>query len=258
MNNVLITGASSGIGLELARLFARDGNNLVLVARREELLNKIAGELNSDFGVEVEVITKDLTLENSSDEIFMQLKDREIDIVVNNAGFGAVGPLSELDYKRQVDMIKLNITALTSLTRLLIPRMVERNSGGILNVGSLAGFQPGPYATIYYATKAFVLSFTEGLKEELKNTNIKITCLSPGPTNTEFGEVSGLDKSFLFKFGTMGAKEVALQGYNGFLRGETVVIPGFSNKLLPLLVRLSPRFLVRSITAKLNRSENSG
>jgi len=258
MNNVLITGASSGIGLELARLFARDGNNLVLVARRGELLNKIAGELNSDFGVEVEVIAKDLTLGKSSDEIFMQLKDREIDIVVNNAGFGAVGPFSELDYKRQVDMIKLNITALTSLTRLFIPRMVERNSGGILNVGSLAGFQPGPYATIYYATKAFVLSFTEGLKEELKNTNIKITCLAPGPTNTEFGEVSGLDKSFLFKFGTMGAKEVALQGYNGFLRGETVVIPGFSNKLLPLLVRLSPRFLVRSITAKLNRSENSG
>ena len=258
MNNVLITGASSGIGLELARLFARDGNNLVLVARREELLNKIAGELNSDFGVEVEVITKDLTLGKSTDEIYAQLKDREIDIVVNNAGFGAVGPFSELDYKRQVDMIKLNVTALTSLTRLFIPRMVERNSGGILNVGSLAGFQPGPYATIYYATKAFVLSFTEGLKEELKNTNIKITCLAPGPTNTEFGEVSGLDKSFLFKFGTMGAKEVALQGYNGFLRGETVVIPGFANKLLPLLVRLSPRFLVRSITAKLNRSENSG
>jgi hypothetical protein len=258
MNNVLITGASSGIGLELARLFARDGNNLVLVARREELLNKIAGELNSDFGVEVEVIAKDLTLEKSPDEIFIQLKDREIDIVVNNAGFGAVGPFSELDYKRQIDMIKLNIAALTSLTRLFIPRMVEKNSGGILNVGSLAGFQPGPYATIYYATKAFVLSFTEGLKEELKNTNIKITCLAPGPTNTEFGEVSGLDRSFLFKFGTMGAKEVALQGYNGFLNGKTIVIPGFSNKLLPLLVRLSPRFLVRSITAKLNRSENSG
>jgi len=258
MNNVLITGASSGIGLELAKLFARDGNNLVLVARREELLNKIAGELNSDFGVEVEVIAKDLTLGNSPEEIFEQLKQKEIDIVVNNAGFGAVGPFSELDYKRQVDMIKLNVTALTSLTRFFIPRMIEKNSGGILNVGSLAGFQPGPYATVYYATKAFVLSFTEGLKEELKNTNIKITCLAPGPTNTEFGEVSGLDKSFLFKFGTMGAKEVALQGYNGFLNGETVVIPGFSNKLLPLLVRLSPRFLVRSITAKLNRSENSG
>jgi len=257
MNNVLITGASSGIGLELAKLFARDGNNLVLIARREELLNKIAGELKTEFGIEVNVIAKDLTIEKSSEEIFNNLKDKNIDIVVNNAGFGTVGPFTELDYKRQVDMVKLNITALTSLTRLFIPGMVEKNNGGILNVGSLAGFQPGPYATIYYATKAYVLSFTEGLKEELKNSNIKITCLAPGPTNTEFGEVSGLDRSFLFKFGTMDAKDVALQGYNGFLNGKTVVIPGFSNKLLPLLVRISPRFLVRSITAKLNRSENS-
>lgn len=257
MNKVLITGASSGIGLELAKLFAADGNSLVLVARREELLNKIAGELSSEFGVEVEVIAKDLSIEKSSEDIFEKLKDRDIDIVVNNAGFGAVGPFSDLDYERQIDMVKLNITALTSLTRLFIPRMVERNSGGILNVGSLAGFQPGPYATIYYATKAFVLSFTEGLKEELKNSDIKITCLAPGPTNTEFGEVSGLDRSFLFKFGTMSAWEVANSGYEGFKNGDTVVIPGFSNKLLPLLVRLSPRFLVRSITAKLNRSANN-
>ena len=155
-------------------------------------------------------------------------------------------------------MIKLNITALTSLTRLFIPRMIEKNSGGILNVGSLAGFQPGPYASVYYATKAFVLSFTEGLKEELKNTNIKVCCLAPGPTQTEFGEVSGLDRSFLFKSGTMGAREVALQGYNGFLNGKTIVIPGFTGKLLPLLVRLSPRVLVRKITARLNRTEGSG
>jgi len=257
MNNVLITGASSGIGFELARLFARDGNSLAIVARREELLNKVASELRSEFGVEVEVIAKDLTLENSSEEIFEHLKDRDIDIIVNNAGFGAVGEFYEIDHERQIDMIKLNITALTSLTRLFIPSMVEKNRGGILNVGSLAGFQPGPYATVYYATKAFVLSFTEGLKEELKNTNIKVSCLAPGPTNTEFGEVSGLDRSFLFKSGTMGAREVALQGYNGFLGGKTIVIPGFTGKLLPLLVRVSPRFLVRKITAKLNRSVNS-
>ncbi len=257
MDNVLITGASSGIGLELAKLFAADGNNLVLVARRGELLNKIAGELTSNFGIEVEVIAKDLTLAKSPDEIFKKLKDKDIDIVVNNAGFGLVGQITELDYKRQIDMVNLNISALTSLTRLFLPRMVEMNSGGILNVGSLAGFQPGPYATVYYATKAFVLSFTEGLREELKDSNIKITCLAPGPTNTEFGEVSGLDRSFLFKTGTMGAKEVALQGYEGFKNNRTVVIPGFSNKLLPLLVRLSPRFLVRKITAKLNRSANN-
>ena len=254
MQTVLITGASSGIGLELAKLFAEDGNNLVIVARREELLNKIADELKSEYGINVEVIPKDLTLEKSTLEIYEQLKDKDIDVIVNNAGFGAVGPFSELDYKRQIDMVNLNITALTSLTRLFIPNMIEKNRGGILNVGSLAGFQPGPYASIYYATKAFVLSFTEGLKEELKNSDLKISCLAPGPTNTEFGEVSGLDKSFLFKFGTMGAREVARQGYSGFLNGETVVIPGFSNRLLPLLVRISPRFLVRRITAKLNRA----
>ena len=254
MPTVLITGASSGIGLELAKLFAKDGNNLVIVARREELLNKIAGDLSNEFGVDVKVIAKDLTLENSAREIYEQLKDKDIDVVVNNAGFGAVGPISELEYERQKEMVNLNIRALTELTRLFLPGLIEKNSGGILNVGSLAGFQPGPYASVYYATKAFVLSFTEGLKEELSGSNLKISCLAPGPTNTEFGEVSGLDRSFLFKFGTMGAREVAEAGYKGFLNGETVVIPGFSNKLLPLLVRLSPRFLVRKITSRLNRS----
>ena len=255
MDYVLITGASSGIGLELAKLFAADGRNLILVARREELLQEVADGLSSEYGIEVEVIAKDLTLTKSAEDIYKQLNDKDIDIVVNNAGFGAVGPFSELDHKRQIDMVKLNITALTSLTRLFLPGMIEKNSGGILNVGSLAGFQPGPYATVYYATKAFVLSFTEGLKEELKGTNIKISCLAPGPTKTEFGEISGLDRSNLFKFGTMGSAEVARQGFEGFKNNSTVVIPGFSNKLLPLLVRISPRFLVRRITAKLNRSE---
>ncbi len=257
MSNVLITGASSGIGLELAKLFASDGHNLVLVARREELLNKIADELAGDYGIEVEVIAKDLTLEKSPEEIYKKLKNKDIDIVVNNAGFGAVGPVAELDHKRQVEMVKLNVTALASLTRLFLPRMIKHNTGGILNVGSLAGFQPGPYATVYYATKAFVLSFTEGLKEELSNTNIKVSCLAPGPTHTEFGEVSGLDRSFLFKFGTLNAREVALRGYRGFLNNETVIIPGLSGKLLPLLVRLSPRFLVRKITSRLNWSHGT-
>lgn len=254
MNTVLITGASSGIGLELAKLFAKDGCNLVIVARREELLNKIAGEFKTEYGVDVEVIAKDLTLKDSAEEVYEQLKDRDIDVVVNNAGFGAVGPVCELDFERQIDMVNLNITALTALTRLFLPGLIKKNSGGILNVGSLAGFQPGPYATVYYATKAFVLSFTEGLREELKDTNIKISCLAPGPTSTEFGEVSGLDSSFLFKFGTMGSREVARAGYEGFLKDEAIVIPGLLNRLLPLLVKTSPRFLVRRITARLNRS----
>ena len=256
MGTALITGASSGIGLELAQLFAEDGHDLVIVARREEMLNKIADQIKTDFGVKVIVIPKDLTEKDAPQEIYDQLADTstEIGIVVNNAGFGAVGEFTELDHERQMNMLNLNINALVSLTRLFLPDMIERNHGGILNVGSLAGFQPGPYASIYYATKAFVLSFTEGLKEELKGTDIKITCLAPGPTNTEFGEVSGLDKSFLFKFGTMGAREVAKQGYKGFKSGKTIVIPGFTNQLLPFLVRISPRFLVRKITASLNKA----
>ena len=256
MDTALITGASSGIGLELARLFAADGHDLVIVARREELLHKVADELSSKFGVKVTVIPKDLTLKDSPKEIYDQITKAgiEIAILVNNAGFGAVGEFNELGYDRQMDMINLNVNSLVSLTRLFLPDMIERNHGGILNVGSLAGFQPGPYASVYYATKAFVLSFTEGLTEELKGKNIKVSCLAPGPTDTEFGEVSDLDKSNLFKFGTMGAKEVARKGYRGFNNDQTVVIPGFGNALLPFIVRLTPRFLVRKITGSLNKA----
>ena len=256
MDTALITGASSGIGLELARLFAADGHDLVIVARREELLHKVADELSSNFGIKVTVIPKDLTLKDSPKEIYDQITKAgiEIAILVNNAGFGAVGEFNELGYDRQMDMINLNVNSLVSLTRLFLPDMIERNHGGILNVGSLAGFQPGPYASVYYATKAFVLSFTEGLTEELKGKNIKVSCLAPGPTDTEFGEVSDLDKSNLFKFGTMGAKEVARKGYRGFNNDQTVVIPGFGNALLPFIVRLTPRFLVRKITGSLNKA----
>ena len=256
MSTALVTGASSGIGLELARLFAADGYDLVIVARRKELLRKAADKIMEKFGVKVYVLPKDLTKKESPLEIYEHLtgEGTEINVVVNNAGFGAVGEFSELDYERQIDMLNLNINSLVSLTRLFLPDMIERNHGGILNVGSLAGFQPGPFASVYYATKAFVLSFTEGLKEELKSTNIKVSCLAPGPTNTEFGEISELNDSVLFRFGTMGAKEVAREGYEGFNNDKTVVIPGFLNKLLPFLVRLTPRVLARKITASLNKS----
>ena len=258
MSTVLITGASSGIGLELVQLFAEDGHDLVIVARRKELLNKIADRIRADFGVKVTVIPKDLTERDSPGEIYGRADNTgtEIGVVVNNAGFGAVGEFWKLDHKKQLDMLYLNINSLVSLTGLFLPGMIERGCGGILNVGSLAGFQPGPYASVYYATKAFVLLFTEGLAEELKDKNIKVSCLAPGPTNTEFGEVSGLDKSFLFKFGTMGAKEVARQGYDGFKVGKTIIVPGFANKLLPFLVRISPRFLVRKVTAGLNKASD--
>lgn len=256
METVLVTGASSGIGLQLAELFAKGGHDLVIVARREKLLESVASRFKENYGINVTVIPKDLTLKKSPQEIYNEVKALgiEIEILVNNAGFGAVGEFTELDHKRQIDMINLNVNALVSLTKLFLPDMIEKNRGGILNVGSLAGFQPGPYASIYYATKSFVLSFTEGLYEELKGTDIKVSCLAPGPVNTEFGEVSGLDKSFLFKTGTMSGKEVAEEGYRGFKKGKLIVIPGLGNRLLPLLVRIMPRFIVRMVTARLNKT----
>ena len=252
---VLVTGASSGIGLELAKLFAQNGSNLVIVARREDRLKQLAKSFEEDYGSEVTVIAKDLSHENAAKEIFdfLDKNNIEIDVLVNNAGFGAVGKFSDIDHKRQINMLQLNINALTSLTHCFLPKMINRNSGGILNVGSLAGFQPGPYAAVYYATKAYVLSFTESLSEELKDSNVKVSCLALGPTKTEFGEVSGLDKSTLFSFGVMSAVDVARIGYNGFRNGTTVIIPGLINKLLPFMVRISPRFLVRAITSRLNR-----
>jgi hypothetical protein len=173
----LITGASSGIGLEFARLFAADDSNLVLVARREERLQALADELKSEFGVDVFILPKDLTEKNAPRDIFdtLQKENIQIDVVVNSAGFGNRGAVVDLDADMQTDMIQVNVAALTHLTRLFLPGIIERGCGGILNVGSLAGFQPGPNLAVYYATKAYVLSFTEALHEEIRNPNIKIT-----------------------------------------------------------------------------------
>lgn len=251
---VLITGASSGIGLELAKLFAADNSNLVLVARREEKLNHLATDLREKHDVEVQVVAKDLAHPIAAVEIHDALKSNgtQVDVVVNNAGFGAVGQFAELDTERQVDMVQVNVTALTHLTRLLLPDMLERRRGGILNVGSTAAFQAGPGMAVYYATKAYVLSLTEALHEELLGTGLKVTCLAPGPTETEFGADSGIDSSLLFKFGIKDAKRVAKSGYVGFRRGKAIVIPGLKNKLGAFGVRLGPRWLVRKIVTRLN------
>ena len=246
---VLITGASSGIGLELARLFAADNSNLVLIARREERLRALAEELKSEFGVDIYVLSKDLSEKSAPKEIYDEIQKQGlvIDVVVNNAGFGARGRFAELGEEAQIDMIQVNVVALTHLTRLFLPGIIERGRGGILNVGSLAGFQPGPNLAVYYATKAYVLSFTEALAEEVKNPNIKITCLAPGPVRTEFGEKSELDDSLLFKLSLMDSEPVVRAGYEGFRRGKVIVLPGIKQKLIPLLLRFTPRFLVRKI-----------
>lgn len=252
----LITGASSGIGLELARLFAKDSKDLVIIARSEDKLNELASELNEKHGVDVKVIVKDLSNIEAPREIFDELsnKNLEIDYLVNNAGFGAVGPFSELDYDRQVNMVNLNVTSLVALSRLFLPGFIEKNSGGVLNVGSLAGFQAGPNAAIYYATKAFVLSFTEALSSELKNTNVKVSCLAPGPVATGFGEESGMDDALLFKTIVMNVNDVVDTAYKEFMNGKTVIIPGLMNKFLPQLSRVFPRKVVREIAGKLNKT----
>lgn len=249
----LITGASSGIGLELARLFAADNSNLVLVARREEKLRALADELKSEFGVDVFVLAKDLSQKSAPREIFDELQRQgiQVDVVVNNAGFGSRGKFAELGEEAQVDMIQVNVVALTHLTRLFLPGIIERGRGGILNVGSLAGFQPGPNLAVYYATKAYVLSFTEALSEEVSNPNIKITCLAPGPVRTEFGEKSDLEDSLLFKLSLMDAEPVVRAGYEGFRKGKVIVLPGIKQKLVPFMLRFTPRFLVRKIAKSL-------
>ena len=251
---VLITGASSGLGMELAKLFAADGSDLVLVARREERLNELAEQLKSEHGVEVHILPKDLSKKSAPKEIFSHLNKEniQIDIVVNNAGFGNKGNVADLDTDLQLDMIQVNLVALFHLTRLFIPGIIERGYGGILNVGSLAGFQPGPNLAVYFATKAFVLSFTEALAEEVSNPNIKISCLAPGPVKTEFGEKSDLEDSLLFKVSLMDMEPVVKAGYQGFRKGQTIVIPGLKQQIVPFLNRFTPRLLVRKIAKKLN------
>jgi uncharacterized protein len=250
---VLITGASSGIGCELARLFAADKSDLVLVARRQEKLDQLAAELYRKHGVQVRVLTRDLTDPHSPQAIFDALAAESVtvDVLVNNAGFGAAGSVADLPLEKQRDMIQVNITALTHLARLFLPGMIERRSGGILNVGSTAGFQPGPYLAVYYATKAYVLSFTEALAEEVVGTGVRITCLTPGATATEFAAAANLENKLLFRLGAMDVRTVAQAGYQGFRRGRLLVVPGLKNKLGVLAVRLTPRAWVRKVVKRL-------
>ncbi len=251
---VLVSGASSGIGAELARCFAADGSRLVLVARNTSALEKLAGELRRDYKVEANVFTADLSQSETPKKIFSELKGRGIvvDILLNNAGFGAHGLFSELPLQRQLEMIQVNVTALTELTGLFLPGMLERRNGGVLNVASVAGFVPGPGMAVYYATKAFVLSFTEALAEELAGTGVKVMALCPGPTETNFGAVANVKGARLVRIARMTASEVAIQGHGAFRDEHTVDISGWRNRLLVFLIRLTPRLLVRRIARKFN------
>lgn len=250
---VLITGASAGIGWELARQFAAEKSNLVLVARRRERLEELAAELRSQDGIEVHIVAADLGRPDAPQAIVEQLTrdGLAIDVLVNNAGFGALGPMAELDADRQMEMIRVNVAALTHLTRLLLPKMIERRRGGILNVGSTAGFQAGPFMAVYYATKAFVISFTEALADELAGSGLTVSCLCPGPTLTEFAETANISDAVLFKLRPMTAGQVASAGYRGFRRGKLLIVPGWLNYLASMGVRFVPRSVARGIAKKL-------
>lgn len=253
---VLITGASSGIGLELAKCFAADKSNLILVARSTDALEKLAAELRTKFSIAVHVITADLAKPESRLKIFDEVKGRGItvDVLVNNAGFGLHGSFAELPLERQLEIIQVNVAALVGLTGLFLSGMLARNCGGILNVGSVAGFLTGPNMAVYYASKAFVLSFSEALHEEVRGTRVHVTNLCPGPTETNFSKVARGYRTRRAHAGKMSAAEVAQIGYADFRVGWCLSVPGLANKLLSMVApRILPRAAVRRLTGRYNR-----
>jgi len=248
MSTVLITGASGGIGYELAKLFARDRHNLILVARTADKLTEVANELQT---VTVKTIALDLASPPAPKFLFDQLRREGIavDILINNAGFGAFGEFAQMSEDEILGQINLNITALTELSRLFLPPMVARRSGRIMNVASTAGFQPGPLMAVYYATKAYVISFSEAIANELRNSGVTVTCFCPGATHTGFAKRAGTEKSRLFKrLGAMSAEKVALGGYRAVMEGRGLAISGAHNWAVAQSARFAPRKMVTAIS----------
>jgi len=240
----LITGASAGLGVEFARQLSKRGHALVLAARRKERLEELANELGDARAVAIDLSKPGAATKLMAD---LQAAGQEVEILVNNAGFGLIGRFAELDAKRERQMIDLNVGTLTDLCRVVAPQMVARKSGGILNVASTAAFQPGPKMAVYFATKAFVLSLSEALHEELKPHGVRVTCLCPGPTRTEFGDVAGFGGNGLFDRVAMESPEVVEAGLEGLDKNKAVVVPGLVNKVTASSGRFAPRSVVRKI-----------
>ena len=258
MPTALVTGASAGIGRELARVFARNGHGLILAARRLDELNALATELRDEFKVMVTCIRADLGTPDGAAKLFddTTAAGLTVDVLVNNAGFGLLGPFAENEPETLHGMIAVNVAALTSLTRLSLPGMISRKSGRVLNVASTAAFQPGPLMAAYYATKAYVLSLSQALSYELRGTGVTVTCLCPGPTATEFSDVAGATKTRLFKKGRlMTAAAVADAGYAGLMAGKRVVIPGLQNRLMACLSPFTPRSFVMGMIERYQKSK---
>lgn len=250
----LITGASVGIGRDLAEIFAANGHHLVITARNRAQLSELAARLHQQHGVNVEVIDKDLALPGTPQELFDQTQARgiAIDYLVNNAGFGTHGKFAESDVAAQLGMLHVNVVALTHLCRLFLPPMLARRSGKILNVASTAAFQAGPLMAVYYASKAYVVSFSEALAAENHRKGVTVTALCPGPTTTEFQKRAGITNSRLFESNTMSSMDVARIGYEGMMAGRRMVIPGLSNRILALGAKLAPRGISTAIAKKMN------
>ena len=247
----IVTGASAGIGRELARLAATDGYRTLLVARREERLAELAAELADTTGLESRVAPADLTTEAGLDAVDDALADDAVEVLVNNAGFATWGPVLETDEAELADLIALNVSALSALARRHLPAMRSRGTGYLLNLASTGAFLPGPNLAAYYASKAYVLSFSEALGEELRGTGVAVSCLCPGPTRTEFHEVAGMgDAPFLDRLWFMSAERVAAAGWRGLSRGRPVVIPGVLNRLTAWLPRFLPRAAVTRIVGR--------
>ncbi|MBP6281856.1 MAG: SDR family oxidoreductase [Leptotrichiaceae bacterium] len=263
MKRVLITGASSGIGYELAKVYAKNNNNLILIARRKYKLEKLKKEIldNISNKIEITVIEKDLGKLNAAKELFYEIEKMglEVDVLINNAGFGIYGKFSNLSWdemKRNNEMIDLNIRLLVELTKLYLDKFLKRNDGSILNVASIAGFIPGPLMANYYASKSYVLSFTEALREEVLGTKVKIGVLCPGPTDTEFEKSSNADEGGLFsKLKVMSAEKVAKISYKEFENGKRIIIPGIMNKTSVFMLRFLPRSLATKVSRKIQEKK---
>ncbi|HXA52602.1 MAG TPA: SDR family oxidoreductase [Candidatus Acidoferrum sp.] len=250
----LITGASSGIGAALAKQCAAGGYDVVLVARRADMLAALARELTAAHGIDAQVITADLAQESAPDELAAALNGRAIDILINNAGFGVNGPFVSNRWEDERRLLQVNVLALVRLTKLILPAMVQRGSGRVLNVASTAAFVPGPFMAMYYASKAFVFSFSLSIANEVKGSGVTVTALCPGPTRTEFGDVAGISGSRLFRGPAMSSEEVAKEGYDAMMAGKTEVIAGARNRWMILGTRLAPRTMLAAITRRLNSS----
>jgi len=249
----LVTGASSGLGVDFAKILAEKGSNLILVARREDLLKKHQEEIKAKFNVQVEIIAMDLGTKEAPQHLYKLIKEKniDVDILINNAGFGIHDDFINIPWEKEESMLNLNIITVVNLTKLFVKDMIAKKYGYVLNIASVAAYQAVPTYACYGASKSFILNFSEAIRNELKNTNVKISVLSPGPTKTEFFEVAGAGNNKYKDYAMMESNKVARMGIDGMLNGKATVIPGFFNFMGAFSSKILPRNLITVLTGKM-------